>query len=215
MDEGKGEGKVMSERDSVMQSVKEAISDVREGVSLPDYDSEILVSSAHKANELGGWREFSGNFSAVNGRPMTQLEDLANFLKQDGHDSGYCDPGLKETVGEAMESAGLKVNYDLRREHINDHAFGITRASGLISESGTVVLNDEDTVDRLAALAPWVHVAVIKDEPIFETISEAIDSLGDSSNVIWVTGPSKTADIEGILIEGVHGPGVQICLKIE
>jgi len=32
--------------------------------------------------------------------------------------------------------------------------------------------------------------------------------------VIWCTGPSKTADVEGILIEGVHGPGQQIALVV-
>jgi L-lactate utilization protein LutC len=33
-------------------------------------------------------------------------------------------------------------------------------------------------------------------------------------NIIWCTGPSKTADVEGILIEGVHGPGEQIALLV-
>ena len=146
---------------------------------------------------------------------MTKMEELADFLKADGHEAGYCDPSLKGKVGEKLESGGLKVSYEFQRELVDDYAFGITRASGAIAESGTVILNDEDTVDRLAALAPWVHVAVLENEPIFEIIPEAIENLGASSNVIWVTGPSKTADIEGILIEGVHGPGVQICLKLD
>ena len=41
---------------------------------------------------------------------------------------------------------------------------------------------------------------------------EAVAALGNDRNVIWCTGPSKTADVEGILIEGVHGPGAQITL---
>ena len=43
-------------------------------------------------------------------------------------------------------------------------------------------------------------------------LSNAIAAFGDSPNIIWCTGPSKTADVEGILIEGVHGPGEQIAL---
>ena len=46
------------------------------------------------------------------------------------------------------------------------------------------------------------------------TIPDAIAAFGDSPNIIWCTGPSKTADVEGILIEGVHGPGEQIALLI-
>ena len=43
---------------------------------------------------------------------------------------------------------------------------------------------------------------------------DGIAALGDDPNTIWVTGPSKTADVEGILIQGVHGPGIQIALIV-
>ena len=46
------------------------------------------------------------------------------------------------------------------------------------------------------------------------TDGDASNALGDSPNIIWCTGPSKTADVEGILIEGVHGPGEQIALLV-
>ncbi len=206
----------MSEaRDTVMRAVRQALSDLQEKTPLPEYDSEILICAKYREGEVGGWLEFGENFAAVSGRPLTEVGELLVFLKEEGNDSGYCDPSLKERVGTVLEESGLKVHYEYEHDKVDDYTFGITRASGVIAESGTVVLNDEDTVDRLAALAPWVHVAVIENEPIFETIPEAIENLGDSSNVIWVTGPSKTADIEGILIEGVHGPGVQICLKLD
>ena len=65
-----------------------------------------------------------------------------------------------------------------------------------------------------SALAPWVHVAVVRREDIHCDISQAVAALGDDPNVIWCTGPSKTADVEGILIEGVHGPGEQLALIV-
>ena len=67
----------------------------------------------------------------------------------------------------------------------------------------------------LAALAPWVHVAVVPRRSIHVDLPEAVAALGDDPNIIWCTGPSKTADVEGILIEGVHGPGVQIALLVD
>ena len=92
--------------------------------------------------------------------------------------------------------------------------FGITRATGAIAESGTVIIDDKRTSHRLAALSPWVHVAVLERQEIYRAMSDAIAAFGDSPNIIWCTGPSKTADVEGILIEGVHGPGEQIALLV-
>ena len=43
---------------------------------------------------------------------------------------------------------------------------------------------------------------------------EFVAALGPSRNILWATGPSKTADVEGILIEGVHGPGEQVALFV-
>jgi L-lactate dehydrogenase complex protein LldG len=97
---------------------------------------------------------------------------------------------------------------------VDDYAFGITRAAGGIAETGTIILNDTLTSRRLGALAPWVHIAVLPRNLIMRTMTDAVQAFGGDPNVIWVTGPSKTADIEGILIEGVHGPGVQIALVL-
>jgi L-lactate dehydrogenase complex protein LldG len=52
-----------------------------------------------------------------------------------------------------------------------------------------------------------VHVAVWERSEIHRTISDAIANFGARPNIIWSSGSSKTADVEGILIEGVHGPG--------
>ncbi|MCF6311607.1 MAG: LUD domain-containing protein [Verrucomicrobiales bacterium] len=216
LDEGAREELGMkNDEDTVKLAVKEALLGLGERAVLPEYDSALLLSARHKGSEQDGWTEFAENFSAVSGKPMQEVTDLVEFLKEGGFGKGYCDPELKQAVGEVLVEAGLQVSYEFDHQRVDDYVFGITKASGVIAESGTVILNDEDTVDRLAALAPWVHVAVLTDQKkVFANIPQAIENLGGSSNVIWVTGPSKTADIEGILIEGVHGPGVQICLRI-
>jgi L-lactate dehydrogenase complex protein LldG len=55
---------------------------------------------------------------------------------------------------------------------------------------------------------------VLLESEIHRTIPDAIAAFGPSRNILWATGPSKTADVEGILIEGVHGPGEQVAFFI-
>jgi len=136
-------------------------------------------------------------------------------LGEGGRRTGYCDPELMPAVGERLAAAGFAIDTAYERSRFDDYGFGITRAAGAIAETGTVILSDEETSDRLGALTPWVHVAVLDPGRLVRTVGDALSVLGDSVNTIWATGPSKTADVEGILIEGVHGPGEQICLRLE
>jgi L-lactate dehydrogenase complex protein LldG len=55
---------------------------------------------------------------------------------------------------------------------------------------------------------------VVSRANIFADVTQAVAALGEDRNVVWCTGPSKTADVEGILIEGVHGPGEQLALIV-
>jgi L-lactate dehydrogenase complex protein LldG len=56
---------------------------------------------------------------------------------------------------------------------------------------------------RLASLAPPVHIALVED--IVGTLDEAIARIDGRTHVV-ITGTSRTADIEGVLVRGVHGP---------
>lgn len=200
-------------RNTIFTKIRSATSALKDKAPLPDYD----VSVTHSQPKLEGsdlWEIFCRNFSAVHGRAMSSVDELAEFLKSSKQLHGYCDPALMDAVGSKLAAAGLTVETTYDRERYDDYQFGITRASGAIAESGTVILDDDRTSHRLAALSPWVHVAVLERSEIHRTISDAIAALGDSPNIIWCTGPSKTADVEGILIEGVHGPGEQIALLI-
>jgi L-lactate dehydrogenase complex protein LldG len=87
---------------------------------------------------------------------------------------------------------------------------GISTAQTAIAETGTLVLDSADERHRLVSLVPPVHIAIIDASRICETLGEALALLRNgkelSRAVTFITGPSRTADIELTLTVGVHGP---------
>jgi L-lactate dehydrogenase complex protein LldG len=93
-----------------------------------------------------------------------------------------------------------------------DCDLGITTAQWAIAETGTLVLESERERNRLASLVPPVHVAIIQASRIRRTMSEVLNlisnsGVGLSRAITFITGPSRTSDIELTLAIGVHGPG--------
>lgn len=201
-----------TDREAILSRVRGALAPLHERAPLPDYDGQIAVM-----RKLIAGRDlvelFAERIKRVNGQAFTDVAALVAHLRAGGWLRGYCDPVLWPRFAPAF-GADFTVEQTFDRTRVDDYAFGITRAAAAIAESGTIVLNDAVTSARLAALAPWVHVAVVERATIFSDLTQAVSALGRDPNVIWCTGPSKTADVEGILIEGVHGPGAQIALVV-
>jgi L-lactate dehydrogenase complex protein LldG len=156
---------------------------------------------------------FAERFAAVNGRPLASVPSLISYLTESAALHGYCDPGLWPELRSAFPSP-FTVETEFDRTRVDDYQFGLTSALGAIAETGTIILSDSTTSRRLGALAPWVHIAVVSRENIYLDLPAAVSAMPADPNIIWCTGPSKTADVEGILIEGVHGPGIQIALLV-
>src|SRR6266496_1477606 len=88
---------------------------------------------------------------------------------------------------------------------------GITTAQAAIAETGTLVLDSARERHRLVSLVPPVHIAIVEASNIYLTLGETLSVLrrdGEevSPTITFVTGPSRTADIELTLAIGVHGP---------
>ena len=200
-------------RDAIFADIRNALQALpaEARTPYPDYDGSVAVAEP-RLRGASLWDCFAANLRAVNGRPMRSAAELAEFLLAREFRHGYCDPALRPSIGDRLAAAGIEVEFHYDRARYDDYQFGITRADGAIAETGTAILTDTHTADRLAALTPWVHVAVFHEADLCRTLGDAIARFGAERNIIFATGPSKTADIEGILIEGVHGPGEQICL---
>ncbi|MEM7384622.1 MAG: LUD domain-containing protein, partial [Verrucomicrobiota bacterium] len=170
------------DRDAIFQSIEKALKTTEKRTPLPEYEESDCVALP-RLSKASNWDNFAHNFSAVSGRPLDSVASLIAFFKTEEATFGYCDPALRETLGQTLEANGLTMAYEFDRQHIDDYHFGITRASAAIAETGTVMLTDGDTSDRLAALAPWIHIAVLESsDGLLRTVGDAIRLFGREPN---------------------------------
>jgi L-lactate dehydrogenase complex protein LldG len=99
-------------------------------------------------------------------------------------------------------------------EWLEEAELGITGADFALADTGTLVLKSLPGRNRSFSLLPPVHVALLEPDRILPGLDDLIYRLSKDiqdhgtmeSCVTLITGPSKTADIEMILVNGVHGP---------
>ncbi len=92
---------------------------------------------------------------------------------------------------------------------------GITGVDFALAETGSLVLSSLTEGSQLVSLAPPVHLALYRRNQVIGSLDDVLERLpvprdpqapAPGRSVVIITGPSRTADIEQILIRGVHGP---------
>lgn len=101
---------------------------------------------------------------------------------------------------------------------------GITGVDFALAETGSLVVTSSTEGSQLASLAPPVHVALYRRNQLVASLDEVLQELEQigaqektlpGRSVVFITGTSRTADIEQILIRGVHGPGELHAILVE
>ena len=130
-------------------------------------------------------------------------EKLRDFLNSRGINSVYL---KKEGISfELNLGDDIKVYYEFK-EGI---PVGITEENFGIAYSGGLVEFAENAEDKQPSLLPDIHIAILREKNIVEDISdffERIEWVLQDIDITFIVGPSKTADIEKILVKGAHGP---------
>lgn len=87
---------------------------------------------------------------------------------------------------------------------------GITGTMGALADTGSIIVQSGPGRGRLTSLLPPIHIALLKTDLLFPTLAHFLQAhpemVSQASNLVFISGPSRTADIEGILTLGVHGP---------
>ena len=92
---------------------------------------------------------------------------------------------------------------------------GITGVDYAVAETGTCVLLPRSGVSRAVSLLPPIHLAIVETNQVYENLDDLFamrrlvfqDGRGEmGSYMSFISGPSRTADIEQTIVVGVHGP---------
>jgi L-lactate dehydrogenase complex protein LldG len=201
----------MSAREQIYAKIKTALDPLPEREPRPVVPRGV-ADAQWLRDEADDVALFIKRASAVGTKCFTSAGDCLSWLFEQQVGKVYVPDALADLT--AKFDGIVQVVRQYSRGQVDEIDAALTPAAGAIAESGTIILTDQSTPDRLAALAPWTHIAVIRKESVHRSIADALAAMPDDPNIIWITGPSKTADVEGILIEGVHGPGVQGCLLV-
>lgn len=172
---------------SLVETFKERLQGVGGHCVIAGSESDLVASLGQIISDLQE-TPLHGRRIALSNAPM--LERLVRQTEIDIDEIAVC-PNTAELFG-----------YDV----------GISTAQAAIAETGTLVLESESERHRLVSLVPPVHIAIIEATSICLTLGEALTSVhgGEpaevSPTITFITGPSRTADIELTLAIGVHGP---------
>lgn len=96
------------------------------------------------------------------------------------------------------------------KEQIFDYDISVIKARGAVSAHGVTCIASSVDQPRLLSLAPKVCVAILKKSDIVKSVSEQLNKIKAQdgklpTNVVFISGPSRTSDIELQLVLGVHG----------
>ncbi|HFC8517578.1 TPA: lactate utilization protein C [Neisseria weaveri] len=123
-----------------------------------------------------------------------------------------------QTASEIEVKAFDKPIEDWKDEFFQDVDAGFTAVKCGIAHTGTLVLWPAPAEPRSQSLVPPVHICLFDTTKMYNNFYEAVEGEkmagGMPTNVVLVSGPSKTADIQLTLAYGAHGPRDMVVLAL-
>lgn len=177
--------------------------------SMTDHEIGPLPGVALPIDQLAQFRSECarlGSSCAELAGPRDVPAEVARYLDANG---------LERRIVTWTELAGLPwaeagITADARPANGDDRT-GVTGCFCAIAETGTVLLLGSPARPKATALLPETHVCIVRRSRLVDTMEEAFammrNELGEPPRATWfVSGPSRTADIEQTIVIGAHGP---------
>jgi L-lactate dehydrogenase complex protein LldG len=169
------------------------------------FEERLALFRQHAANLKADF--FLANNREELSRLLLELRDTEGWKKVGSHAGELTDP--------ACAVLGLPIcrtdqKYDVHE--LENCAAGITECDALVAQTGSVLVTSRSAGGRALSVLPPHHVVLARREQLLGDLPEALALVKQKyasnypSFISFITGPSRTGDIERILVLGAHGP---------
>ena len=180
-----------------------------------------LLDRFAEVAEAGGWNVHRTSDPE---NAMAHIQSVADSLGVKNAVRSDQEVFAQILVDAPLESTGISVTTvshspDRSRESLRSSIIaadiGLTGADYAVAETGSVIIMPRKGLSRLVSVVPPVHLALVRPEDLVESLDDLFllrrleyhDKGGEMGSYLnFITGPSRTADIEQTLVVGVHGP---------
>jgi len=135
---------------------------------------------------------------------------LRNLVETEGVKKAtlWATPGLAELrVADRLRVLGVEiVPHDGDKRALAEADLGVTEVDFALPETGTLGLLSAPEKPRMTSLLPRVHLAILRPAALRADLPHVFAEAKKHGYLVFITGPSRTADIEKVLTLGVHGP---------
>ena len=208
----KGSDQVTTNKEQILAKLRNAIIEKPEAMF---EDIDLRTDTWKPINEEDGNAiTFVQNFKDMGGI-FIYLESEAEFgecvkqlAPQNGWEPLWCTGHEMQAL---LEKYGLDYCTEPNREN-KQKIVGITTCKYLVAQTGSIILTDSDTDSRKAYTEPDVLLVLARTDQIVESLKEVFQqqkeafNAHESSQLVILTGTSRTYDIEQEVIQGVFGP---------
>ncbi|HYG59721.1 MAG TPA: lactate utilization protein [Symbiobacteriaceae bacterium] len=177
-----------------------------------------MINQALEALRAGGWQ-------VLHTASLDEARAYLTALAEPGDTVVAHESGAWDLVGAeaAFAAAGVRTAVygpsrpAASREALLKARVGVTGATAVAAESGTVILAEDDGYGRMVSNLPYTHVVLA---PVYKLVARIEDGLAAATQyarlvlgkpapryISGISGPSKTGDIEFVIVQGMHGPG--------
>lgn len=195
-------------KEKMLKSIRHALLQKREN-PYPDFEDSQLYKDEQEGLDITFAREFtlvSGKFVYCEGE-IAVIENLIALVEEMEVNKIYA---WEPEVQELLKTYGfpfLSTDNDFSSAQI-----GITSCEALIARNGSIMISNANAGGRRLSIYPPIHIVFAKASQLVMDIAHAMQIIQEKygrnlpSMLTTITGPSRTADIEKMLVLGAHGP---------